>query len=231
MSRILLLDDESDLREEVAEGLRLRGHEVVEVGTIRQFHQYFRADRFDILLVDRMLPDGDGLDLVAELRDQGVRCGIVMFTARDSTGDRIAGYERGADHYATKPIRLEELLALVASLSWRVSAPRAWRLDESRWMLTAPDGAHIELTALEHGFLTALSRSAREVMSRRQIVDALGRDLASYDPRNLDALVLRLRKKVAQASAEPLPLKTAHGTGYSLTQPILASASGHPAAC
>lgn len=218
MCRILLLDDEVDLREEVADSLRQRGHEVVEIGSVRQFYQFFHPERFDILMMDRMLPDGDGLDLVEEVRRNGARCGIVIFTALDSTRDRIQGYENGADHYATKPIRIEELLAVLGSLSWRVAVPRNWRLDVACWRLTAPDGASIELTALEHGFLMSLARHPGEVRSRRQLLDAIGKDLASYDPRNLDALVLRLRKKVASATDLPLPLKTAHGMGYVLTQ-------------
>ena len=218
VARILLLDDESDSRQEVADFLRGYAHEVVEVGSIRQFHQYFESQKFDIALLDRMLPDGDGLDLCAELRSAGYRCGLIMFTARDASRDRITGYQMGADHYVTKPVRLEELAALIETLAWRVEPPRTWTLSVSKWSITSPAGHVISLTAQEMSFISVLARSAGKVLTRRQIVDGLGKDMSSYDPRNLDALVLRLRRKVSEVTSEPMPIKTVHGTGYSVTQ-------------
>ncbi len=221
MAHILLLDDESELREEVGDFLRAAGHEVDEAGSIRQFRQYVPARAYDVLIIDRALPDGEGLELVAELRAEGVRSGIVMFTARDASRDRIAGYELGADHYLTKPIRLDELAAVVAALARRVTPPGGWRLDVAQWSLWSPEGEPVRLTAQEHQMLLALSKAPQKSLSRRHIVEVLGKDMASYDPRNLDALVLRLRRKASEVSAAPLPLKTVHGSGYALTQDLL----------
>ena len=220
MTNILLLDDEADLREEVADYLRARHYNVTEVGSIRQFNQYFSPLTCDIAIIDGMLPDGDGIDLVSELRDRNQRCGIVMFSARDASKDRINGYTSGVDHYITKPVRLEELAAVVKSLAWRVESVVAWRLDSSDWILKTPQNAPIRLTAMEHAFLMTLIKRPEKVHSRRQIVDALGKDAVSYDERNLDALILRLRKKVAEVTTEPLPVKTVHGQGYAITQSI-----------
>lgn len=220
MTNILLLDDEVDLREEVADFLRARHYNVTEIGTIRQFHQYFSPSTCDIAIVDGILPDGDGLELVSELREQGHRCGIVMFSARDASKDRINGYTSGVDHYITKPVRLDELAAVVKSLAWRVESVVAWRLGSSDWVLKTPQHEPIRLTAMEHGFLMTLIKRPDKVHTRRQIVDALGKDAVSYDERNLDALILRLRKKVAEVTHEPLPVKTVHGQGYAITQSI-----------
>lgn len=220
MARILLLDDESELREEIADFLRRAGHEIDEAGSIRQFRAQFTPDQHQIVVIDRALPDGDGLELVGELRSRDLRCGVVVFTARDGSLDRISGYQHGADHYLTKPIRLEELAAVLQTLAWRVSASPEWRLDPTEWTLLTPDRQPVRLTALEHGLLQALARSPSRTLSRRQIVEGLGKDMASYDPRNLDALVLRLRRKVAEVSASPLPLRAVHGTGYALTQTL-----------
>jgi DNA-binding response OmpR family regulator len=220
MTNILLLDDEADLREEVAHYLRARHYNVTEVGSIRQFHQYFAPQTCDIAIVDGMLPDGDGLDLVSQLRDQNHRCGIIMFTARDASKDRINGYAMGVDHYITKPVRLEELAAVVKSLAWRVDGVAIWRLDSADWILKTPQHQPIRLTAMEHGFLMTLIKRPDKVHTRRQIVDALGKDSVSYDERNLDALILRLRKKVAEVTLEPLPVKTVHGQGYAITQSV-----------
>lgn len=221
MAQILLLDDESELREEVGDFLRAAGHQVDEAGSIRQFRQYVPARAYDVLIIDRALPDGEGLDLVAELRAEGLRSGIVMFTARDASRDRISGYESGADHYLTKPIRLDELAAVVGALARRVAPRGGWRLDVSQWALWSPEGEVVNLTAQEHQLLLALSKAPHKSLSRRQIVEVLGKDMARYDPRNLDALVLRLRRKAGEVSAAPLPLKTVHGTGYALTQDLL----------
>lgn len=220
MVRTLLLDDERELREEIADYLRNAGFEVDEAGSLRQFHQLFSADRHPVVVIDRTLPDGDGLDLVEDLRQRGAQCGIVVFTARDASADRVSGYRRGADHYVTKPVRLEELAAVVGALARRVTPAAQWQLREADWTLLTPTGHAIRLTAQEHGLLLALARSRSRALSRGKIVEGLGKDTQTYDPRNLDALVLRLRRKVAESGELSLPLKAVHGTGYALTQEL-----------
>ncbi len=220
MANILLLDDELELREEVAHYLQTRGHTVTEVGSIRQFRQFFSAQTCDVAIIDRLLPDGDGLELVTDLRSQSHRCGIVMFTASDGSKDRISGYQNGVDHYVTKPVRLQELAAIVQSLVWRIQGQQGWRLSTSEWVLISPQKDAIKLTGMEHAFLTTLIKRPDKVHSRRYIAEALGKDAVSYDERNLDALILRLRKKVAEVCIEPLPVKTVHGQGYAVTHAI-----------
>jgi len=178
MTRVLVLDDERELREEVAAYLRGIGCAVTEVGTIRQFHQFFAADQFDVLLLDRMLPDGDGLELVNELRAANVRCGVVMFTARDATKDRIEGFKTGADHYVSKPVRLEESGALIKVMAWRLAAPDEWRLDKSQRVLYEPNGAQIKLTSNEFEFLNILSRYPNKSVSRNSLLDQMGKILS-----------------------------------------------------
>lgn len=220
MVRILLLDDERELREEIADYLRGAGFEVDEAGSLRQFHQQFSAQRYPVVVIDRALPDGDGLDLVEDLRQADPQCGIVVFTARDASQERISGYRRGADHYLTKPIRLEELVAVLESVARRVTPEAQWLLREADWSLLIPGGPAIRLTAQEHALLGALARGRTRALSRSQILEALGKDSETYDPRNLDALVLRLRRKVAEVSPQALPLKAVHGAGYALTQEL-----------
>lgn len=213
-----MLDDERELREEVSTYIRGLGYAVTEVGSIKQFHQFFATDHFDVLLLDRMLPDGDGLDLVGELRSVNIRCGIIMFTARDATKDRIEGFRTGADHYISKPVRLEELGAMIKVLAWRLSSPDEWRLDQSQWMLYEPNGGQIKLTSQEFEFLKILSKYPNKSVPRSLILEQMGKDPEHYDPRNLDALVLRLRKKIEDAASAAFPLKTVHGVGYSIAK-------------
>ena len=220
MIQVLVLDDESELREEVAFYLRARDCTVTEAGSIREFRNAVVLQDYDIFIIDRKLPDGDGLDLVTDLRSQGVRSGIVVFSARDACTDRIEGYQRLADHYVTKPVRLDELSAVVESLAWRVKGRPGWRLHHAEWTLYSPNGHNVKVTGQELAFLTALSQSVQKVLSRQKLADRLGKDPSIYEPRNLDALVLRLRKKVAEVTPEALPLKTVHGLGYTLTQAI-----------
>jgi DNA-binding response OmpR family regulator len=167
MAQILLLDDESELREEVGDFLRTAGHSVDEAGSIRQFRRYVPSRAYDVLVIDRALPDGEGLELVAELRAEGLRSGIVVFTARDASRDRIIGYESGADHYLTKPIRLDELAAVVNALARRVAPRAGWRLDSSEWSLWSPDGAPVRLTAQEQCPAVARRRGAHHPAGRR----------------------------------------------------------------
>lgn len=214
MTRVLLLEDERELREEVASYLRRQGHEVVEVSSIKQFHQFFQPLSTDVLMLDRMLPDGDGLELASELRSANVRSGIIIFTARDASKDRLEGFRTGADHYVSKPVRLEELGALIKALSWRMGQPDLWQLDVNQRILKDPDGVEFPLTTQEFAFLKALEKSANKAMSRDIILESMGKDPLHYDARNLDALVLRLRKKIEMSTRHTLPLKTVHGVGY-----------------
>jgi two-component system OmpR family response regulator len=220
MSRILLLDDESDLREEVAAYLRHQGYDVDEAASLRQFDVQTRMVQYDIVILDRLLPDGDSLERVDAFRADHPQCGVIMFTARDSSKDRISGYAMGADYYVTKPIRMDELAAIVGTLNRRIQSTQIWRLNSARWVLTTPDNQSVNLTGLEYIFVSVLSQHAPKPVSRKHLLEALGKDQDSYDPRNLDALVLRLRKKVGEATKTPLPLKTMHGAGYSMSQPL-----------
>lgn len=225
MATVILLDDEEDIRDELVQYLLGVGHVVRGVGTIRQFSKLFLTHKPDIALVDRGLPDGDGLDLVRDLREQGVRCGVIMFTAKDSTQDRIDGFKSGVDHYLTKPVRLQELGAVVESMVWRLRAASCWRLILPTWELKTPGGHVISLTGQEGAFLQVLMEKAGQTVSRKKVVEALGKNFIDYDPRNLDALLMRLRKKVAGITSLALPVKTVHGAGYLIDKESLIAES------
>ena len=220
MAQLILLDDEGEFREEVAEFLSEQGLDVTEVGCIQEFRELYARQGCDIAIIDRNLPDGDGMSLVTELRQGGARCGIVLFTARDASQDRIAGYTLGADHYLTKPIRLDELGAILNSLARRLQATPKWELNAANWNLRTPQGDTHPLTGLESAFLSALAERPGKAVSRRDIVQALGKNFHTYDPRNLDALVMRLRQKVEGSGQTSLPVKTVHGVGYLLAAPL-----------
>ena len=221
MARILLVEDDRDLREEVADFLRGEGHEVREAGSRQEFRALMAEEPCDIALLDRRLPDGDGLDLIGEGRGAGWRCGFVLLTARDAAPERIAGYETGADHYLTKPVRLDELAVILKSLARRLHLDAPWRLHLALGLLHAPNGQRVELTGLETAFLAILGAHLHQPLDRRQIIQELGRDFLSYDQRNLDALLRRLRRKVREDAGADLPVQTRHGLGYVLVEALV----------
>jgi DNA-binding response OmpR family regulator len=214
MAHVLLLDDETDICDEISYFLTQEGHQVRVSSTLADFRLAYRQQPADIVVLDRMLPDGDGLALVAQLREQGERCGVVLFTAKDASQDRIEGYQQGADHYLTKPVRLEELRAVVQSLVWRLQVHAAWLYNPSTQVLKTPNKDRIELTTSEGLFVQCLAQRVGHTVARQELIKAIGKNEAAYDSRNLDVLVMRLKKKIAAVSPNPLMLKTVHGVGY-----------------
>jgi DNA-binding response OmpR family regulator len=224
--RLLLLEDDRDLREEVSEFLGRYGIDVSGADSIGAFWQAFRHSRFDVAVIDRMLPDGDGMDVVRVLREEASTCGVVVFTSLDAERDRIEGYRHGADHYLTKPVQLDELSAVVQSLCRRIGPSGSWCLDVVEWKLLTPDQVEVELTGQQAAFISALVQARGQVVSRRALVEAIGKRFNDYEPRNLDTLVMRLRSKVEAVSTHRLPVKTRHGAGYQLTVPFRVDSSG-----
>lgn len=214
MASILILEDERDLREEIADYLSNIGHEVQAVETHKQFLSYVRTNSPDIAILDRLLPDGDGLQLVEEMRQQGARMGVIVLTALGDEQQRLKGYAAGVDHYLSKPLRLQELGAVLSALAWRMQIGGGWRFVLKAWDLAVPSGQTVRLTTQEMIFLSTLLKHKGAVVTRRKLIEALGKDILGYDPRNLDALLLRLRKKVQGTTTVPLPVKTVHGVGY-----------------
>jgi DNA-binding response OmpR family regulator len=219
MAHLLLLEDEAELREELVDFLVAQGHIVSEAGNINAFQNRIADPRtpVDIAIIDRGLPDGDGLDLVASLRRQRADIGLVMFTARATSHDKVLGFSLGADHYLTKPVRLDELAAVVNALQRRLPAPSSWRLRIGAHRLALPSGIDVPLTSLEFVFLKTMAEGQGQPVSRKRIVAAFGDDYLTYDQRRLDSMVRRLRQKVLHETSVVLPVNTYHGVGYGFT--------------
>jgi two-component system OmpR family response regulator len=213
MAKILLLEDEADLRYEVVDFLRSEGHVVLHAATIAEFMP--QIDLADIAIIDVGLPDGNGFDVAQRLRQTHPRLGIIILTARGASHDKINGLKIGADHYLVKPVRFAELSAYIASIARRV-APTMWRLHLVERKLVAPDGTVEKMTGVEMTMLELLARNAGQVVLRPSIAKAFGTDWLSYDERHLDQLVSRLRRRWRKNNGSELPLRTEHGLGYSL---------------
>ena len=212
MTAIALLEDESTLREEIADFLARRGHRVRQAGSLAEFAQAMTGAR--VVILDVMLPDGSGHDAMQMVRSQNSQVGVIMLTARGALGDRLEGLAGGADHYLVKPVDLLELEAVVAAVLRRIGTD--WVFQESSSELIDPLGRRMTLTRQEHVLLRELvAVRAGTIIQRRRIVEALGFDWSSYDARRLDSMLSRLRSRWRQLTGEELPLRTQHREGYS----------------
>ncbi|WP_313056009.1 response regulator transcription factor [Pseudomonas lopnurensis] len=217
MLDIILLEDEPILREELTDFLGNCGYPVESVATLAEFRSCFDSTRHRIAIIDLGLPDGDGLDLIRELRANEQPPGIVVLSARKSTRDKVLGLGDGADYYLGKGTDLDELAATLAALNRRLepsSATKPWVLETGPRRLHLPDGIRMPLSQQDFLVLHALMCESGELVSRQRIVAALGKDFLNYDQRCLDTQMRRLRRKIAAAGGLELPVKTARNAGY-----------------
>jgi two-component system, OmpR family, phosphate regulon response regulator OmpR len=224
MSRLLLLDDDRRLTEMVSGYLRNNGFEVSTAGSLADGREQLKQTVFDALLLDLMLPDGDGLDFTRELRSQARtrRLPLLMLTARGEAMDRIVGLELGADDYLAKPFEPRELLARVKALLRR-AAPEAaedeiltfGRLEVDLGARQARlAGAPCDMTSHQFELLTVLARSPGRVLSRDQIMDQLkGHPLEAFD-RSIDVHISRIRALIEDDPKAPKRVLTVRGAGY-----------------
>ena len=223
-SRLLLIDDDTRLTEMVGDYLRRSGFEVDTAGSLAAGRERLKQVHYDALLLDLMLPDGDGLELTRELRAQPRtrRMPLLMLTARGEPMDRIVGLEIGADDYLGKPFEPRELLARVKALLRR-SMPDLrpdevlvfGRLEIDLGARQARlDGAPCELTGHQFDLLSVLAQSPGRVLSRDQIMDALkGHPLEAFD-RSIDVHISRIRALIEDDPKAPRRVLTVRGAGY-----------------
>ncbi len=215
-----MIDDDADLNALLTEYLARFGHRLTTATTAAEGRRILERDRPDLIILDVMLPDKDGLTVCREIRaDFDVP--IVMLTARGEVADRVVGLELGADDYVPKPFEPRELVARIDSVLRRAAGhgPRdaltsgGLRLEtETRRVVL--DGDDVELTTMEFELLRVLMASHGRVMSRDRLLEKLrGLDADVYD-RSIDMLVSRLRHKLADDSRAPRFIKTVWRTGY-----------------
>ncbi|MFM2052506.1 MAG: hypothetical protein RL456_543 [Pseudomonadota bacterium] len=222
-ARILLIDDDARLTAMVSDYLQSAGLQVVIAGDLAQGRARLQREAFDLLLLDLMLPDGDGLDLTRELRaDARLRSlPLLMLTARGEPMDRILGLELGADDYLPKPFEPRELLARIKALLRR-AAPladdavlRFGRLEvDTHARQVRVDGRTCELTSYQFDILQVMAASPGRVLSRDQIMDALkGHPIDAFD-RSIDVHVSRIRAAIEDDPKVPRRILTVRGSGY-----------------
>ncbi len=224
MNRLLLIDDDVRLTDMVSGYLRQNGFDVDAAGSLAAGREQLKQGSFDALVLDLMLPDGDGLDFTRELRGQARtrRLPLLMLTARGEPLDRIVGLEIGADDYLPKPFEPRELLARVKALLRRAAPDSSdeevltfGRLEVDLGARQARlDGEPCDLTSHQFELLSVLARSPGRVLSRDQIMDSLkGHPLEAFD-RSIDVHISRIRSVIEDDPKAPKRVLTVRGAGY-----------------
>src|SRR5262245_26837151 len=220
-ARVLIIDDDKRLAGMVADYLGEAGYRVSASATARDGEQRLKREAFDALVLDLMLPDGDGLEVCRRIR-QTSDLPILMLTARGDAMDRVVGLEVGADDYLPKPFEPRELLARLRALLRRrgaAAAPRDvlrfGRLEVDRGSRRVSiDGDERPLTSYQFSLLVALAEHAGRVMSRDALMDLVkGEALEAFD-RSIDIHISRIRAAIEDDPKKPRRIITVRGAGY-----------------
>ncbi len=221
--RILVVDDESSLTELLAMAIRYEGWQVSTAGTGLDAVKTARESRPDAIVLDMMLPDFDGLEVMRRVRSDDPEVPIIFLTAKDAVSDRVHGLTVGGDDYVTKPFSLEEVIARLRALLRRSGAATSrsasmlvvgdLTLDEDSHEVTR-GGDSIQLTATEFELLRYLMRNPRRVLSKAQILDRVWNYDFGGQANVVELYISYLRKKI-DAGREPM-IHTMRGAGYVL---------------
>ena len=237
-TRIVIVEDEPDLRDAVAEYLGANGYEVTTAESAEAMRALAKTETFHLAILDIAMPGEDGLSLGRWLRAQAPT-GIIYATAAGSAIDRIVGLELGADDYIVKPYELRELLARVRSVLRRVPRPSElsrgaskdagserrivsfgdFRADLDGRMVTGRGGSILELAKSEFDVLEVFLTRSNRLLSRAAISDAIGFNEDPESSRAVDIRIMRLRKKIEDDPANPKFLRTVRGEGYIFSLP------------
>lgn len=219
--RLLLVEDEALLAHHLRRGLQEESFAVDIAGSVAEANALAEETPYDLVILDVMLPDGSGIDLLSEWRRNGFEAPVLVLTARDRLDDKLRGFETGADDYLTKPFDFEELLARLHNLLRRRHVPPVdvltfadLRLDRARREVWR-GGRLLDLTPKEFALLEYLMLHAGRVLDRITLAEHVWD--AGHDARSnvIEVLIGRLRRKMDEAGGPPL-LQTVKGVGYVL---------------
>ena len=227
-AKILVLDDDSRLRELLQRYLTEQGFQVTVAANVHALNKLYLKDRFDLFILDLMLPEEDGLSICRRMRGTGDTTPIIMLTAKSDEIDRIIGLEMGADDYLPKPFNPRELVARITAVLRRKNSHEFlntasemmqvfqfgdFTFDLSKRTLKKCD-ENINLTTGEFSVLKVLARHAGQPLSRERLMElARGREYEVFD-RSLDVQISRLRKLIETDASRPRYIQTVWGVGY-----------------
>jgi two-component system alkaline phosphatase synthesis response regulator PhoP len=240
-AHILVVDDEAHLATGIRENLEAEGYraEVAHDGVAGL--ERLRAEPFDLVVLDVMMPHMDGLELCAQLRRDGIQTPVLFLTVKGAAEDRVRGFEAGGDDYLAKPFHLRELLLRVAAIlrrsSWYQSSPSAKlefggnRIDFKTYEARAWDGSEHSLTHKEAMILRVLAEEPGAIVTREEILDRVWGYEVFPSTRTIDNFIVRLRKRFERNPEAPAHFHTVRGVGYRFTvEPQPSDAPAEPGA-
>lgn len=224
-AHILVVDDDTQIRQLAAKLLREHGYRVSTARDGREMKKALDTSSVDLVILDVMLPGGNGFDLCRDLRSRA-STPVIMLTALGTDTDRIVGLEIGADDYLVKPFNPRELLARINAVLRRTRGNETaagnphlanfdgWSLDTRRRELSNPDGVIVDLSTGEYDLLLTFLDYPQRVLTRDQLMDGAKHRIATGFDRAIDIQVSRLRKKLGSTEDGQSIIKTIRGTGY-----------------
>jgi two-component system, OmpR family, alkaline phosphatase synthesis response regulator PhoP len=227
--RILVIEDDKSIRTVVIDALESEGYQTVEAATAKDGLECAMMSDAALVLLDLGLPDRDGTEVLAAIRDSRPTLPVIILTARGSEEDRVKNLRLGADDYITKPPSVRELLARVGAVLRRSSerpadlkqiAIEGGVVDVSRLEAKFKDGKRVELSARELDLLLYLARHKGRVVNREELLRNVWRiDPRGLETRTIDMHIVRLREKLRDDPAEPRVVRTVRGKGYLYQEP------------
>lgn len=223
-TRVLVVDDEPAIRESLAFALKREGFGVLEAASLKEARA-LTDEQADLIILDLVLPDGNGLDFLRALRAHS-DIPVIVLTSRDDETDRVLGLEMGADDYVVKPFSPREVAARVRAVLRRAAAKAqpeedkpleagALRVDP-RTRKAAISGSELMLSRTEFNLLVAFLREPGRVFERSQLLDAVWGSDVTVGDRTVDVHMKALRRKIEEAGGDPRVLETVRGVGYRL---------------
>lgn len=228
--KLLLVEDDPNLGFIVKDNLEERGHQVTlcENGAIAE--EVLEKEKFDLLLLDVMLPKKDGFSLAEDIRSRKINTPIIFLTAREMLDDKIKGFRAGADDYITKPFELEELFMRIEAVIKRhqsipgkdTEEPLSGEYQIGQFLLKAPelkliysDGTTFTLTKKEAALLEYLARRVNQPVKREEILLSIWKDDSYFAGRSMDVYITKLRKYLK--SDPKIEIQNVHGVGFKLS--------------
>jgi two-component system alkaline phosphatase synthesis response regulator PhoP len=224
--RILVVDDEEHLAAGIRENLEAEGYRADVAHDGRDGLARVREQRFDLVVLDVMMPNMDGIELCEQMRRDGLQTPVLFLTVKGDVADRVRGFEAGGDDYLAKPFHLKELLLRVAAILRRSSwyqasgAPLEFggnRVDFQTYEARAWDGSEHALTHKEAMILKVLSERAGTIVTREEILDRVWGYEVFPSTRTIDNFIVRLRKRFERNPEAPVHFHTVRGVGYRFT--------------
>jgi DNA-binding response OmpR family regulator len=233
---ILVVDDDAQIRTLLLDYLSQAGFRMTAVGDGAAATSFLARENPDLIILDVILPDIDGVSLAREIcRTSDVP--IIMLTTKSEEIERVIGLEVGADDYVSKPFSLRELLARIKSIFRRIEMITSkaktidslnvkvqfedWELDFTLRRLTKQDGTEVKLTNAEFNLLAVFIERPKRILSRDQLLEYSRADPSAVFDRSIDYLILRLRRKIETSPRNPKLIRTEHGAGYYFASTVI----------